>query len=146
MLDEGQKSTRHCTFDRILDNASPMFSASQPRVFLRALVHLDPYTFTDDVVEHFATGDEDKSSEEILLGVVEGLADDKLTGFALRLVLTGNLPTPRENEAESLAEAEAAFVIPKPKKTASKKAKTPTPISTSARPKKNKARALPYIW
>ena len=61
-------------FDRILDNAPAMFSAAQLRVFLRALVNIDPYTF-DDVAEHFAADDEnnEQTSEEILLSTIDGL-------------------------------------------------------------------------
>jgi ParB-like chromosome segregation protein Spo0J len=97
------------------------------------LVTLDPYTFADDVAEHFATEDEnnDKSAEEILLATVDGLTDDKLTGFALRLVLTGDIPIPREGEVDSLTEAETAFVPAKPKKTATKTAKAPTQIEAA---------------
>jgi ParB family chromosome partitioning protein len=60
-------------------------------VFLRALVNIDPYTF-DDVAEHLAANDENnaQTSEEILLSAIERLPDDKLTGFALRLVFTGH--------------------------------------------------------
>jgi hypothetical protein len=55
-------------FDRILDKAPAMFSAAQLRVFLRALVSIDPYAF-DDVAEHLAANDENnqQTSEEILL-------------------------------------------------------------------------------
>ena len=125
---------RTATFERILDNAPAMFSAAQLRVFLRALVNLDPYTFTDDVAEHFAAADENhnKSAEEILLKVVDGLTDDKLTAFALRLVLTGSAPLPRDGEADSLTDAAAAFLPAKPKK-ADKTTKTPTPIKAATK-------------
>ncbi len=43
---------------------------------------------------------------------LDGLADDKLTGFALRLVLTGHTSIPRESEIDFLSEAEAAFAPP----------------------------------
>jgi ParB family chromosome partitioning protein len=91
-------------FDRILENTPAIFTTAQLRVFLRALVNLAPYTFADDVAERFAAEDEnnDKSAEEILLATVDGLTDDKLTGFALRLVLTGNTPIPREGEGRFL--------------------------------------------
>ena len=127
------QKARLARFERILDTAPAMFSSDQLRAFLRLLVNLDPYTFTDDVAEHFAIEheDSDKTSEEILLTALEGLADDKLTGFALRLVLTQHSPIPREAEIDLLAEAEAAFATPKPKKTASKKVKKPTPIKAS---------------
>jgi ParB family chromosome partitioning protein len=84
------------------------------------------------VAEQLAANDENnqQTSEEILLSTIDGLPDDKLTGFALRLVLTAHTAIPREGEIDFLTEAEAAFAPPQPKKTASKKAKTPTPIKT----------------
>ena len=132
---EKAMKARAATFERILDNAPAMFSAPQLRVFLRALVNLDPYTFTDDVAEHFAAADENhnKSAEEILLEVVDGLTDDKLTAFALRLVLTGSTPIPRDGEADSLTDAAAAFLPAKPKKKADKTTKMPTPIKAVAK-------------
>jgi ParB family transcriptional regulator, chromosome partitioning protein len=140
---EKLQKARTAKFDRILENAPAMFSAAQLRVFLRALVNLDPYTFADDVAEHFAAEDEnnDKSAEEILLATVDGLTDDKLTGFALRLVLTGNIPIPREGEVDSLTEAETAFVPAKPKKTATKTAKAPTPIKATQKTAAKKSSA-----
>ena len=109
-----------------------MFSAAQLRVFLRALATIDPYAF-DDVAEQLAANDEnnEQTSEEILLSTIDGLPDDKLAGFALRLVLTAHTPITREGELDLLTEAEAAFAPPQPKKTASKKAKTPTPIKAT---------------
>ena len=72
-----------------------MFSAAQLRVFLRALVNIDPYTF-DDVAENFADDENNQqTSEEILLSTIDGLPDDKLIGFALRLVITAHIPIPR---------------------------------------------------
>jgi ParB family chromosome partitioning protein len=58
-----------------------MFTAAQLRVFLRALVNLDPYTLTDDVAEHFAGDNENnqQTAEDILLSTIDGLTDDKLT-------------------------------------------------------------------
>ena len=130
---EKLQRARQAKFDQILANAPVMFSAAQLRVFLRALVNFDPYTFADDVAEHFADEDEnnDKSAEEILTATVDGLTDDKLTTFALRLVLTGNIPIPSEGEVDSLTEAETAFVPTKAKKTAKKTAKAPTPIKAA---------------
>src|ERR1700724_4460157 len=100
-----------------------MFSAAQLRVFLRALVTIDPYAF-DDVAEHLAANDENnqQTSEEILLSTIDGLPDDKLTGFALRLVLTAHTSIPRESESDFLTEAEATFAPSEPRKTANKKA------------------------
>ena len=109
-----------------------MFSAAQLRVFLRALVSIDPYGF-DNVAEHLAVNDENnqQTSEEILLSTIDGLPDDKLTGFALRLVLTAHTAIPRESEIDFLTEAEAAFAPLQPKKTASNKAKKTTPIKAA---------------
>jgi ParB family transcriptional regulator, chromosome partitioning protein len=90
-----------------------MFSAPQLRVFLRALVNIDPYTF-DDVAENFADENHQQTSEEILLSTIDGLPDDQLTGFALRLVITAHIPIPREGELDFLAEAETAFAPPQP--------------------------------
>jgi hypothetical protein len=77
------------------------------RVFPRALATIDPYAF-DDVVKQFAANDEnnERTSEEILLSAIDGLPDDKLTGFALRLVLTAHTPIPREGKLDLLPEAD----------------------------------------
>jgi ParB family transcriptional regulator, chromosome partitioning protein len=130
---EKLQKDRQAMFQRILDHAPAMFSASQLRVFLHALINLDPYSFTDDVAEHFAAEDQDHNttSEEILRAAVDALADDKLTGFALRLVLTGDLPIPDDGEVDLLTEAEAAFVPAKSKKTANKNAKQPGTTKTN---------------
>jgi ParB family chromosome partitioning protein len=112
-----------------------MFTAAQLRVFLRALVNLDPYTLTDDVAEHFAGDNENnqQTAEEILLSAIDGLTDDKLTGFALRLALTGYVSSPREGELDFLTEAEAIFVPPQPKKENKKPRKAPTSIKPAAK-------------
>jgi ParB family chromosome partitioning protein len=89
----------------------------------------------------YATDDvnNQQTAEEILLSTVDGLADDKLIGFALRLVLTGHTPIPRESEIDFLTEAEAAFAPPQPGTTAKKKEKkstvikAPTPKKTAAK-------------
>jgi hypothetical protein len=46
---------------------------------------------------------------------VTTVPDEKLTGFALRLTLTGYVAIPRENEFDFLAGAEAAFAPTKAK-------------------------------
>ena len=53
------QKARIAEFDRILDTAPAVFSAAQFRLFLRLLVNLDPYTFVDEVAEHFAVEHED---------------------------------------------------------------------------------------
>ncbi len=131
---EALHKARQATFERILENAPAMFSSAQLRVFLRALVNLDPYTITDDVAEHFADDDENnqQTAEEILLSAIDGLTDEKLTGFALRLALTGYVGLPREGEFDFLIEAEAVFVTPQPKKE-KKTRKAPTSIKPAAK-------------
>jgi len=134
---------RQGTFERILENAPPMFTAAQLRVFLRALCNLDPYTITDDVAEHFAGDNENnqQTAEEILSSALSETPDDKLTSFALRLALTGYISIPRESEFDFLTEAEAVFVQPKPQ-VEKKPKKAPTPIKTAAKknvPKKKAA-------
>ena len=119
---EEARKARVNTLERIVDNAPAMFTAAQLRTFLRLLLNVSPYGLFEDVAEFFVGDDEnhDKTDEEILMAALESLADDKLTGFALRLVLTDHLNLPRENEPDWLAEAEAAFT---PLKPASSKAK-----------------------
>src|SRR5450756_598862 len=48
---EELQKARTATFERTFQNAPATFSATQFRVLLRALVNLDPYTFTDDLAE-----------------------------------------------------------------------------------------------
>jgi ParB family chromosome partitioning protein len=108
-------------FDRILDKAPATFSAAQLRVFLRALVNIAPYTF-DDVAENFAADENNQqTSEEILLSTIDGLPDDKLTGFALRLVITAHIPILREGELDYLAEAETALLPHNPRRQPARK-------------------------
>lgn len=88
-------------------------------------MNLDPYDFAEDVAEFYVGGDENnqQTPEEVLSSTIAGLPDEKLTGFALRLVLTGHTDIPRENDFDFLAQAEAAFVPEQPKKPQGKKQK-----------------------
>jgi ParB family chromosome partitioning protein len=101
---EELQKARTATFERILQNAPATFTAAQLRVLLRALVNLDPYTFTDDLAEQIAGDDENeqRTAEEVLLSAIDGLKDDKLTGFALRLALMGHVDTPARESSISL--------------------------------------------
>ena len=63
---------------------------------LRALVNLDPYTFADNLAEEVAGENEQRSAEEVLFCTIDGLTDEKLTRFALRLAITGHVGIPRE--------------------------------------------------
>ncbi|WP_158793790.1 ParB/RepB/Spo0J family partition protein [Granulicella sp. L60] len=133
---EKLNKARTATFDRILDSAPAMFTAAQLRTFLRLLVHIDPYSFLEEVASHFAGNDENaqQSDEEIVLAALDNTADDKLISFGLRLTLTGHVSIPRENEPDPLSEAEAVFAPPQPKpsksKSASKSKETPSPVKT----------------
>ena len=104
-----QRQAREATYNRILENAPASFSTAQLRVLLRAIVNLDPYTFVDDLAEEMAEEKDDRSSEEVLLAALDATAEDKVTGFALRLALAGHRGIPRENEPDFLAEADAVF-------------------------------------
>ncbi len=87
------------------------------------------------VAAHFAVDDENnqQTPEEILASTLTNLPDEKLTGFALRLALTGHTDIPRESDFDFLAEAEAAFAfVPTPprKKT---KVNKPTLITKTGK-------------
>ena len=99
------------SFNRILDNAPRTFTGPQLRVFLRGLIDVDAYDFTDEVAAHFIGDDESnqQSADEVLLSVMDGMEDGKLPAFALRLVLTGHVDIPREGEVDHLIEAEKLF-------------------------------------
>ena len=136
------RKKREATFERIVAEAPPVFTAPQLRVILRALVNLDPYTFADDLADDMADENEQRSAEEVLLALIEGTGDEKLTCFAVRLALAGHRGIPREGEFDFLAEAEIAFLTPKPKKSTPNKKKEPTPIKpTKAASRKAKVKA-----
>ena len=145
---EKLSKARTATFDRILDKAPAMFTAAQLRTFLRLLVHIDPYSFLEEVASHFSGNDENaqQTDEEIVLAALDSTADDKLTSFALRLALTDYVGIPPEGEPDPLSEAEAAFAPPPPKssksKNVSKSKETPKLVKASLKksaPKKQKA-------
>lgn len=151
---EKAQKTRTNTFNRIVDNAPAIFTAAQLRTFLRALANINPYTFADDVAEFFDTDEQTnpQTAEQILLSTIDKLTDDKLTGFALRLVLTGHTPVPDVKEIDFLGEAERAFASPQPKTMPSKKANKstakPLPKSaakTAAKPKAKKPTKLAKV-
>jgi ParB family transcriptional regulator, chromosome partitioning protein len=113
---EKQRKARLATLERILEHAPAFFNPAQVRFFLRLVIQLD-YSFLEDVATHFANGDENeqRSDEEIVLAALESTADEKLTGLALRLVLSEYLAIPREGQPDVLGEAEQVFVPKKPK-------------------------------
>ena len=138
---EKERKARLSTFDRILASAPPVFSAAQLRVFLAALVNLDPYDFPEDVAAFYVGDNENnqQTPEEVLLSTLTALPDEKLTEFALRLVLTGHTDAPRENDFDFLVQAEAAFAPSQPKKKNA--AKTPQPLKAEAKSRTKKGAA-----
>jgi ParB family chromosome partitioning protein len=132
---EKQRKARLATFDRILANAPPTFSAPQLRVFLSALVNLDPYDFAEDVAAFYVGDNENnqQTPEEVLSTTLAALPDEELTAFALRLVLTGHMDIPRESDFDFLTHVEAAFVAPPPKKAPT--GKKPHPVKAVVKPK-----------
>jgi ParB family chromosome partitioning protein len=84
------------------------------RVLLRAIVNLDPYTFADDLADDVAGENENdqRTAEEVLLSTIDSLIDDGLTGFTVRLALSGHRGIPREGEFDFLAEADQIFALP----------------------------------
>ncbi len=131
-----QRRQREVTFERILASAPETLSAAQLRVLLRAIVHLDPYTFADDLAADISEESENKSNdhrdaEEVLLSAIDGTEDEKLPYFAIRLALSGHVGIPRENKYDLLTEAEAVFVPRTSKKRSIGKAK-----QTMSKPKK----------
>jgi len=129
------KKKREASFQRILQTAPPVFSASQLRMLLRALVNLDPYTFADDLAVEMNgdAHDDRRSADEVLLTAIDGLADDKLTGFAVRLALAGHRGIPGDGEADYLTEAAAVFA---PKQETKAPTKKPAAVSKKTPPAK----------
>ena len=68
------------------------------RVFLRLLVHIEAYSFLEDVASHFANGNEntEQTDEEVVLAVLDSTADKKLTGLALCILLSDHVAMPHE--------------------------------------------------
>jgi hypothetical protein len=104
------------TFERIIEQAPASFNPAQMRVFLRLLIHLD-HSFLEEVATHFANGDENtqQSDDEIVLVALDGTADEKLTGLALRLVLSDHIGISHESQPDLLTEAEQVFAPKEPK-------------------------------
>ncbi|UWZ85142.1 ParB/RepB/Spo0J family partition protein [Occallatibacter riparius] len=130
-------------FNRILDNAPTTFNGPQLRIVLRALINIDAYDFTDDVAAHFVGDDENnqQSAEEVLLSVVDGMEDDKLPAFALRLSLTGHVDIPSEGETDHLIEAEKLFAPAQPKTATKKPSANATKKKANAKTKSAKKKS-----
>ena len=113
---EQLRKARIATFERIVGQAPATFSAGQMRLFLRLLVNVNPYEFLEEVAAHFAKGDEEseRTDEEIVLAALSTTADEKLTSFGLRIVLSDHVRIPAANETDFLPEAERVFPPAKP--------------------------------
>jgi ParB family chromosome partitioning protein len=135
-----QRKARLATFDRILEHAPAVFTATQLRLFLRLVVYIDPYSFLEEVASHIAEDDEthEQTEQEIVLSALDTTADEKLTGFALRLVLTDHLGLPRDTDPDLLSEAEALFAPPQ---TKLKKASKPKAAPSLVQPTEKKRTA-----
>jgi ParB family chromosome partitioning protein len=118
---EKQRKARVSTFERIIEQAPASFSPEQMRVFLRMLVNINAYDFLEEPAAYFSTDEnEQRSDDEVVLAGLSNTADEKLTGFALRLVLADHIGIPRENQRDWLAEAESVFAPKKSKAVKSK--------------------------
>ena len=137
---EEVRKQREATFERLVLNAPKSFTAVQLRVLLRALVNVDPYTFTEDVAEDLPEEFKGRDAEEVLLAALDATADDKLPGFAIRLALAAHRGIPRQDEPDFLAEADVAFTpVSKPERK-SKQPKVTKPTLVLAKKKKGAAR------
>lgn len=134
------RKARLATLARLVDTAPASLSASQLRVLLRGIVNLDPYSFADDLTAEMGESDDDRNAEEVLLSALDGTADEKLTGFAIRLALSSHVDVPRDGEPDFLTEAEAAFAAPPaPGKKTPARTKKPTLVTPAKRVAKRKA-------
>jgi len=140
---EKLRKARVCTFERIIEHAPASFSAAQMRLFLRLVINLD-YSFLEDVATHFSDGDENsqQSDEEIVQAGLDGTADEKLTGLALRIVLSDHVGIPQKSQPDLLTEAAQGFA---PKKSKAIKSKVDAadkgkPVRVKAGPRKGAAR------
>ena len=67
-------------------------------------------------------------------------ADEKLTGLALRLVLSDYVDIPHETQVDLLTDAAHAFASAKPKATKARTAAKPKPSMVKSTPKKEASR------
>jgi ParB family chromosome partitioning protein len=131
------RNSREAMFERISANAPASFNPAQLRILLRAIVNLDPYTFANDLADDLAVENENeqRTAEEVLLSAIDNFTDDKLTGFAIQLALSGHRGIPREGEFDLLTEADRVFTPLTPATEVKlNKTKRPTPIQSASKP------------
>ena len=139
---EKQRKARVAIFERIIEQAPASFKPDQLRMFLRLLVNVNAYEFLEEAAAHFATDEnEQRSDYEVVLAALSTTADEKLTSFALRIVLSDHVGIPRENTPDLLTEAEEVFAPKKPKvvKTRSTPATKPKPAPAKSAAEKGEA-------
>ena len=140
---------RVATFERIIEEAPATFNPDQLRMFLRLLVNVNPYDFLEEAAAHFSTDEnEQRSDDGVVLAALSTKADEKLTGFALRIVLADHVSIPLENGPDLLTEAEEVFAPKKSKvvKTRSTPAKKPKSVAVNPqRRKASQSRKLPSV-
>jgi ParB family chromosome partitioning protein len=135
---EKLRKARVSTFECIIEQAPAAFSPKQMRVFLRLLVNINAYDFLEELAAYFSTDEnEERSDDEVVLAALTTTADEKLTGFALRLVLADHIGIPHENQPDLLAEAETVFASKKPKAVKPNGSKEPKPAAIKSAPKKS---------
>lgn len=134
-----QRKSHLATLEHIIERAPASFNAAQLRLVIELLLNLSSYGLFEDVAAYFVGDDENnsKSDYEILSEALAACADDKLTGFVLRLVLTEHVEIPRGEQTDWLTKAEAAIVPVEPKKEKSGKKQK----GASTKPKVAKASA-----
>jgi ParB family chromosome partitioning protein len=134
---EKQRKTRVVTFERLVEEAPASFSPEQMRLFLRLLVNINAYDFLEESAAYFSNDEnEQRSDDEVVLSALSGAADEKLTSFALRLVLADHIGIPQQNQPDLLAEAERVFASKRPKSVKPKDTKKAKPSAVKAVPKK----------
>jgi ParB family chromosome partitioning protein len=136
---EKQRKARLATLEHIIEEAPASFGPDQLRMFLRLLVNINPYDFLEEAAAHFSRDEnEQRSEDEVVLAALSTTADEKLIGFALRIVLSDHVGIPREDAPDLLFEAEQVFAPKKPRvaKPGTSPAKKPKVIAVKSAAKK----------
>ena len=105
---------RRSTFESIIEEAPASFARSDARLPL-FLIHLDYRFLINSRFTLPVVAATQQSDSEIVLAASDGIADEKLTGLALRLVLSEHIGITHESQADLLTESERVFAPNKPK-------------------------------
>jgi ParB family chromosome partitioning protein len=135
---EKVRKARVSTFERIIEQAPASFSPKQMRVFLRLLVNINAYDFLEEPAAYLSTDEnEQRSDDEVVLAALTTTADERLTGFGLRLVLADHIGIPQDNQSDLLSEAESVFAPKKTRTTKPNGSKKAKPSAIKVAPKKS---------